>query len=166
LPTTLPQSESGKSGVPAGASLSDRRRSEHVGHPSLKLPRIIAQPPFDDDAAAVVLPYPASGVQVVLEPCRSREHERPVNNLPFVTVSLLRKRSIVTEEDDAEFPGVGIIEPIVDASLGGLVAKNGLVGLYQKVAAVEPVKLFDAGDGATRSEDGGIRPRSRLPPPE
>src|SRR5262245_15675228 len=87
------------------------------------------------------------GVQVVLETSWSGERERPVTDLPFVTASLLGKGSIVAEEDDAKPRGLRIIEPVVDSSLSGLVAEDRFVRLHQKVAAVEPGKLFDAGDG-------------------
>jgi hypothetical protein len=44
----------------------------------------------------------------------------------------------------------GRLEPIVDACLGRLLAKDGFVGLHQKVVAVEPVELIRlAGTEAT-----------------
>src|SRR5262245_43058772 len=147
-------------------SVSSACRPEQIVHPWLKLSRLIAQPPFDRDAAVIVLPYVPSGVQVVLETRWSRECERPVNDLSFVTVALLGKRCVVAEEDDAKLPGVGVIEPIIDALLCGLVAKDRFVDLHQKVTALEPVKLLDAGDGDSRPKNAGLCPRSRLPLPE
>src|SRR5262249_47738305 len=94
------------------------------------------------------------------------EREHPVNNLSFVTVALLRKRSVIAEEDDAKLPDVSVVEPLVDAPLRGFAAKDRFVGLHQEVAAVEPVKLFDAGDRYGGPKSAGLRPRSRLPPPQ
>src|SRR5262249_4786756 len=130
-------------------------RSEQIVHPRLKMSRIIAQPPFDENAAVVVLPYLPSGVQLVLETGWPRESERPVTDLSFVTVALLGKRSVVAEKDDAKPPDVSVIEPIVNAFLRRLVAEDRFVGLYQEIAALEPVKLFDAGDRYCGPENAG-----------
>src|SRR5215510_6869096 len=136
---------------------------EEVVHPWLKLSFVVAQPPSNQHAAIVVCSDPAGGVQVVLKTRWSREPECPVNDLSFVTVPLLGKRSVIAEEDDAKLSGVGVIEPVVDALLCGLVVKDRFVGLHQVVAALEPVKLFGAGDRDRRPHNAGLRPRSRLP---
>jgi hypothetical protein len=140
--------------------------AEYVVHPRLEFTALIAQPPLHRHGAIAVRFDLAHGVQVILEASRSNEGECASVDLAFIAIAVFGKRPVITEEDDAKLLRVSVIKPIVDARLSRLVTKDSVVGLHEKVAPVEPAKLFDAGDGNTWSKNAVVGLRSRLPPAE
>src|SRR3712207_8995341 len=55
-------------------------------------------------------------VQFVVKPSRPCEREHAVNDFCFISITVFRIRSIVTEENDAKLLGFRGIKPIVDRS--------------------------------------------------
>src|SRR5262249_42892947 len=145
----------------AARSLQTLKR---VLHPPLERSVRIAQPPFGGHGAIVVRLDLARRVQLILEASRSDERHRPSLNLSCVAISLFGKRSVIAKKDDAEFLGIIVKKPVIDASLSGFISKNRVVGLHEEIPAVKPVKLFLAGHNDAWSKNAVVCPRFGSPP--
>jgi hypothetical protein len=77
-------------------------------------------------------------VEPVLEPGGADTGENAVAHRDLVAAVVFGEGAVVAEEDDAEALGVGVVAPVVDAFLGRVVSEEGLICLYEVVAAIEP----------------------------